>query len=120
MYRQSCKHKFLADSVQIFPASDEPWYLPGFTAACATLAFTCIGYASLPLWFLWEARSRKKKTGHAMPLRALEDALHAQVAAETVEREREMASLEVKAPLDEEAGQHLEHLEPGKTSSPKT
>lgn len=40
-----------ANRRQIFPAKDEPWYLPGFSAACATLACTCIGYASLPLWY---------------------------------------------------------------------
>jgi hypothetical protein len=96
-----------ANRSQIFPATDAPWYLPGFSTACATLAFTCIGYASLPLWFLWEAKQRKRKTGHAMPLRALEDALHAQVSEAAVEQERDLAAREAKQPLDEEAG-HVE------------
>ncbi len=47
-----------ANRVQIFPAKDEPWYLPGFSAACATLACTCIGYASLPLWYDGQNSSR--------------------------------------------------------------
>lgn len=95
---------------QIFPDSDEPWYLPGFSAACATLTFSIIGFASLPLLYLWEAKQRKKKTGHAMPLRALEDALHAQVSEAVVEHEREVAAAEVKGPFDEES-RHVERAE---------
>ncbi len=53
---------------------------------------------------------RKKKTGHAMPLRALEDALHAQVSETAVEKEREMALREAKLPPDEEAGHHIEDI----------
>ncbi|KAK5175461.1 uncharacterized protein LTR77_000600 [Saxophila tyrrhenica] len=94
---------------QIYPEKDAPWYLPGFSAACATLAFTIIGFASLPLWFLWEAKRRKTKTGHAMPKRALEDALHAQLSEAAVEQEREFAAHEVKQPLDE--GHHLENVQ---------
>lgn len=45
-----------------------------------------------------------------MPLRALEDALHAQVSEAAVEQERDLAAREAKQPLDEEAGQHLEHV----------
>ena len=44
-----------------------------------------------------------------MPLRALEDALHAQVAEVVVEQERELAAREAKQPLDEEAG-HIERI----------
>ena len=46
-----------------------------------------------------------------MPLRALEDALHAQVADVVVEQERDLASREEKAPLDEESGHHLEDID---------
>ena len=45
-----------------------------------------------------------------MPLRALEDALHAQVADVVVEHEREFAAREAKQPLDEETG-HMETAE---------
>ncbi|HEX3640605.1 MAG TPA: hypothetical protein VHV10_04890 [Ktedonobacteraceae bacterium] len=45
-----------------------------------------------------------------MPLLALEDALHAQVADVVVEQERELAAREAKQLLDEEAG-HVEHVQ---------
>jgi hypothetical protein len=95
---------------QIFPSKDEPWFLPGFSASCATIAFSIIGFSTLPLLYLMEAKQRKKKTGHAMPLRALEDALHAQVSEAVVEHEREVAAAEVKGPMDEEAG-HVERVQ---------
>lgn len=94
---------------QIFPKPDEPWYLAGFSTGCATLTFSVLGFSTLPLLYLWEAKQRKKKTGHAMPLRALEDALHAQVSEGAREHEREVAAAEVKGPLDEEAG-HIERV----------
>jgi hypothetical protein len=79
---------------KIFPAPQAPWFLAGFAASCATLSFTCLGFASLPLWLLAEAKYRKKKSGHAMPFRALEDAAHAMVSegvriAEEEQRRRE-------------------------------
>lgn len=95
---------------QIFPEPDEPWYLAGFSTGCATLAFSVLGFSTLPLLYLWEAKQRKKRTGHAMPLRALEDALHAQVSEAQMENEREFAAAEVKRPVDEEAG-HVERVE---------
>ena len=45
-----------------------------------------------------------------MPLRALEDALHAQVSEAVVEQEREFAAREAKQPLDEEVG-HVERMQ---------
>ena len=95
----------LSDSslLQIFPEPDKPWYLPGFSAACATLTFTLFGFASLPLWLLFEARQRKKKTGHAMPLRALEDAQHAMVSDQVRQREHEQTVREEKGKVDVEA-----------------
>lgn len=95
---------------QIFPEPDEPWYVAGFSTGCATLAFSVLGFATLPLLYLWEAKQRKKKTGHAMPLRALEDALHAQVSEAVLENERETAAAEVKGPIDEENG-HVERID---------
>ena len=46
-----------------------------------------------------------------MPLRALEDALHAQVSEAVVEQERELAAREAKQPLDTEAGHHVEQVQ---------
>jgi hypothetical protein len=45
-----------------------------------------------------------------MPLRALEDALHAQVSEVAVENERDLAAREAKQPLDEETGHHVEDV----------
>jgi hypothetical protein len=84
---------------QIFPAPQAPWFFAGFATSCATLSFTCLGFASLPLWLLAEAKYRKKKTGHAMPFRALEDAAHAMVSegvriAEEEQKRREEQMIE--------------------------
>ena len=98
---------------QIFPAPQKPWYLAGFSTACATLAFSCLGFASLPLWLLFEARQRKKKTGHAMPLRALEDAQHAMVSDEVRKREEIQTLEEEKQPIDIEAATHVEEVTMG-------
>ena len=54
-----------------------------------------------------------------MPLRALEDALHAQVSEVVVEHEREFAAREAKQPLDEEAG-HVEHVQLEDRNKPAT
>jgi len=97
--------------LHIFPLPDKPWYLPGFSAACATLACTLIGYGSLPFWLLWEARRRKKKYGHAMPLRALEDVQHAHISAAAQAKEREQAMREEKLGGDVESAAHLEQVE---------
>lgn len=98
----------------------KPWYKPGFAISCATLAFTVVGFASLPLWLLMEARQRKRNTGHAMPLRALEDALHAQIADVAREQEQMTAALEAKQPLDEEAATHVEQIHLEERSGVKT
>lgn len=82
---------------QIFPHADSPWYLPGFSASLGALIVTLILYASLPFWYLWEAQRRKRKYGHAMPLKALEDAGHAMVSDEAKAREQQTQILEEKA-----------------------
>jgi len=97
--------------LQIFPIPDKPWYLPGFATACATLAFTLIGFGSLPFWLLWEARRRKAKNGHAMPLRALEDAQQAHISAAAKAKEREQALREEKIGGDLESASHVEQVE---------
>ena len=43
--------------------------------------FRCISvYLSLPFWLAREASLRKERTGHALPLQAIEDAEHARVS----------------------------------------
>ncbi|KAK5943763.1 hypothetical protein PMZ80_004772 [Knufia obscura] len=95
----------------IYPIPDRPWFLPGFSAACGALVCTLIGYASLPFWLLWEARRRKKKYGHAMPLRALDDAQHAHISDAARAREQEQAMREEKQQGDRESSDHLEEVE---------
>ncbi|KIW94367.1 uncharacterized protein Z519_04343 [Cladophialophora bantiana CBS 173.52] len=95
---------------QIFPSTDAPWYLPGFAAASSTIAFTIISFASLPLWLMWEAKRRKAKTGHAMPLRAMEDAEHSTISAANLARLYEQKALEEKRVLDLEKPRHIEEI----------
>ena len=87
---------------QIFPIPDKPWYLAGFSASVGCLSVTLLGYASLPLWLLWEARRRKRKYGHAMPLRALEDSAQAMTSEESKRREEELKMAEEKVGIDSE------------------
>lgn len=47
-----------------------------------------------------------------MPLRALEDALHAQVSEAVIEQEKMAAALEVKG-HDEESADHVERVQIG-------
>ncbi|KAL5363340.1 major facilitator superfamily domain-containing protein [Aspergillus floccosus] len=66
---------------QMFPDKDKPLYHNGFMA-CMALEVVCIlVYLCLPVLLLWEAQQRKRKTGHAMPLRAILDAENAQEEA---------------------------------------
>ena len=46
-----------------------------------------------------------------MPLRALEDALHAHVAEAVLEQEQYQSAMEVKQPHDEESAAHVEHVQ---------
>jgi hypothetical protein len=62
----------------MYPTSDAPLYKPAFTSNCVILGTAIATYLALPYSLYREARSRKLKTGHAMPLRAMEDAgMHA-------------------------------------------
>ena len=95
---------------KIFPHADAPWYLPGFAASLATLSATLILYSSLPFWYLWEAQRRKRKYGHAMPLRALEDASHAMVSDAARAQEQQLQILEEKGRGDVESASHVEEV----------
>jgi hypothetical protein len=61
------------------------------------------------MWLLLEAKWRKKKTGHAMPLRAMEDAEHSMISAAAMARLHEINAAEEKIGFDEERG-HVETL----------
>jgi hypothetical protein len=80
----------------MYPAKDAPRFLPGFAATCAILALCILSYMTLPVWLLLEARQRKLKTGHALPLQAMQDAENSQVSAATLDRIHEITALEEK------------------------
>lgn len=59
---------------QMYPISDAPFYKPAFISNVAIVGLAIVTYALLPYCLYREAQARKLKTGHAMPLRAMEDA----------------------------------------------
>jgi hypothetical protein len=66
----------------------------------------------LPVWLLLEAKRRKAKTGHALPLQAMEDMENSQVSAATLNRVHEINAMEetnARGALDEK--KHSAHLE---------
>jgi len=65
---------------QMYPNKDGPHYVAGFSATCVVLAVCILSYLTLPLWLLREAKIRKSKTGHAMPIQAMEDAENSMVS----------------------------------------
>lgn len=65
----------------MYPNSDAPYYLKGFTATVSLLAASIVIYATVPFFLQLEASQRKKKTGHALPLQSLEDSENSQVSA---------------------------------------
>ncbi|KAJ5825683.1 hypothetical protein N7474_002821 [Penicillium riverlandense] len=68
---------------QMYPDRDAPYYLAGFSATVALLAISIPFYLLTPLCLYWEARSRKKKTGRALPLQVDEDVARSQAQAAT-------------------------------------
>ncbi|KAH7354968.1 major facilitator superfamily domain-containing protein [Rhexocercosporidium sp. MPI-PUGE-AT-0058] len=71
---------------QMYPNEDSPNYVPGFTGTLAFLVICIAAYLSLPFQLLREANTRKKKTGYAIPLQALEDTQHSEVSPATRDR----------------------------------
>lgn len=65
----------------MYPNSDAPYYLQGFTATVSLLAVSIVTYATIPFFLQLEASQHKKKTGHALPLQSLEDSENSQVSA---------------------------------------
>ncbi|KAH8879722.1 MFS general substrate transporter [Thozetella sp. PMI_491] len=75
---------------QMYPKTDAPRYIAGFTATCVLLGICIVSYALLPVALMFEAQQRKKKTGHALPLQAMRDSENSQVSAATLARFHEM------------------------------
>ncbi|KIW23934.1 uncharacterized protein PV07_09681 [Cladophialophora immunda] len=59
---------------QMFPNADAPLYHEAFVGTCAIVAVAIVSALTIPYWLSLEARTRKRKYGHAMPLRAIDDA----------------------------------------------
>ncbi|GAM33572.1 the major facilitator superfamily permease [Talaromyces pinophilus] len=82
---------------QMYPNSDAPQYLAGFIATCALLGVCILTYLTLPYWLYYEARTRKRKTGHALPLTAIEDAEISHISAAALTRIHEVNEHEEQA-----------------------
>jgi hypothetical protein len=80
------------------------------------LSIQIITYALIPIALFYEARKRKLKTGHAIPLQAMEDAENAQVSAAMHARIHEINAKEEEAAFNsaefkgdnEERADHIE------------
>ncbi|KAL2067353.1 hypothetical protein VTL71DRAFT_1778 [Oculimacula yallundae] len=70
---------------QMYPNQDSPNYVAGFTGTLGLIIVCIAAYLSLPFFLSLEASMRKKKTGHAIPLQALEDADNCKIASITRE-----------------------------------
>lgn len=100
----------------MYPNKDGPRYLAGFAGTLAVLAICILSYLTLPFWLMREAKIRKSKTGHAMPLQAMEDAENSQVSEAARVRLHEVNQLEQteafrREELKLEAFGRPEHLE---------
>lgn len=81
----------------MYPNSDAPYYLAGFSATLALLALSIFSYLTLPLCLCYEASKRKKTTGHALPLQSLEDSENSQVSAAAMARIHQLNQVESDA-----------------------
>jgi len=70
----------------MYPNEDAPYFISGFTGAVSVIAIGICAYSTLPLWLMWEANRRKAKTGHAIPLQAMEDEDNAQISSAAHEK----------------------------------
>ena len=86
----------------MYPNKDAPNYVAGFTGTLVLICVCIVSYLSLPLWLLREANRRKRKTGHAMPLQAMEDAENSQVSAAAIARIHELNAIEEEAAFKRE------------------
>jgi hypothetical protein len=90
----------------MYPNADAPRYTAGFIGTCVLLVVCMLAYLTLPFWLLREANARKRKTGHAIPLRAMEDAESSQISASALAHIREINDRETQEALkkDREKG----------------
>lgn len=77
-----------------YQAQDGPGYLPEFSATCAILGVCILSYLTLSVLLLLEAKHRKAKTGHALPLQATEDTENSHVSAAVLNRVHAINAME--------------------------
>lgn len=91
----------------MYPNSDSPYYLPGFAATVSLLVVSLLTYATLPICLEFEAKRRKEKTGHALPLQSLEDLANSQLSEAAMTGLQQLNHIEGKA-TDEAESFHAE------------
>lgn len=100
----------------MYPNKDAPRYLSGFVGTLAVLVVCILSYLTLPLWLMREAMIRRAKTGHAMPLQAMEDAENSQVSEAAQARlheinQREENDLFRRKEMKSESAEVPQHME---------
>jgi hypothetical protein len=73
-----------------------------------------MSYLTLPVFLLLEAKHRKRKTGHALPLQAMEDMENSQVSEAMLNRVHEINAMEEKEAINSQeekiSAAHLEEV----------
>jgi len=92
----------------MYPNEDAPYFIDGFTGATTIIACGILAYATLPLWLMWEANRRKMKTGHAIPIQAMEDEENSQVSTAAHDKLHQINALAEKEALQKESITHNE------------
>jgi len=102
----------------MYPNEDAPYFVSGFTGATTVIACGIIAYSTLPLWLMWEAKRRKAKTGHAIPLQAMEDEDNSQISTAAHAKLHQIDALAEKQAMQmddfkhgEVSSIHLHHVE---------
>lgn len=78
----------------MYPNADAPRFLAGFSGTIGILSVGILAYITIPVWLMLEAGWRKKKTGHAIPIQAMEDEDNSQVSASNHARLRDLNETE--------------------------
>lgn len=92
----------------MYPNEDAPYFISGFTGATSVIAGGILAYATLPLWLMWEANRRKRKTGFAIPIQAMEDEENSQVSTAAHDKLHQVNAIAEKQALEKEDISHNE------------
>lgn len=86
----------------MYPNADAPLFIAGFTGTVIIISVGILAYLTLPLWLMWEANQRKCKTGHSVPLQAMEDEENSQVSEATHARLHQLNATAEQQALERE------------------